>query len=111
MENLVEAGVFIITKGLVKVGIVQMELNIGQSRKKKVELLTKYDKELLTRVALEIKNVRYITFSKENETYNRAIFITKNGFSFGYNFLNLYFKNLEFDKKYTLAELGLEVEE
>ena len=80
-------------------------------QEEKVELLTKYDKELLTRVALEIKNVRYITFSKENETYNRAVFITKNGFSFSYNFLNLYFKNLEFDKKYTLAELGLEVEE
>ena len=80
-------------------------------QEEKVELLTKYDKKLLTRVALEIKNVRYITFSKENETYNRAVFITKNGFSFGYNFLNLYFKNLEFDKKYTLAELGLEVEE
>lgn len=37
--------------------------------------------------------------------------LQKNGFSFGYNFLNLYFKNLEFDKKYTLKELGLEMEE
>ena len=37
--------------------------------------------------------------------------LQKNGFSFSYNFLNLYFKNLEFDKKYTLAKLGLEVEE
>lgn len=51
-------------------------------QEEKVELLTKYDKELLTRVALEIKNVRYITFSKENETYNRAVFITKKRIQF-----------------------------